>query len=96
MLLDVMANTAPAGFIASPTVGTTDLSNEALCARVAAMREQMLTVCAWTHQIKYEGEWMTPDVFLRRCFQIPVSHGIAPEVADQLLHEAPTSDLPAA
>ncbi|MBE2212761.1 MAG: hypothetical protein IAE82_02745 [Opitutaceae bacterium] len=84
-------NTAPTGQFASPQAAQAALSDEALCARIAAMRTQMLTVCAWTHRIKYEGEWMPPDLFLHRCLQIPITHGIAPDVVDLVLGDIPAA-----
>lgn len=87
MIRSAIMNTASEELIASPDTVSPVLSDEALCARVATMRRQMLTVCAWTQRINYEGEWITPDVFLRRCFQIPVTHGIEPAALKRALGE---------
>ena len=37
--------------------------------------QQVVTICAWTGQVKYEGEWIRMDEYLQRRFGLSVSHG---------------------
>lgn len=49
--------------------------------------EDLVTICAWTHTVEYEGEWLTFDQFLRRRFGIKTSHGMSPQQASKTLCE---------
>jgi len=49
-----------------------------------ASAEQMVTVCAWSKKILFEGEWLRLEEFLWRRFDLRVSHGIAPDVFERL------------
>lgn len=48
----------------------------------------MLTMCAWTKRVKYEGVWISLEDYLRQAFQVVVTHGISPEAAADLMHQA--------
>lgn len=49
---------------------------------------RLLTLCAWTKQVKVRGEWRPIEVYLRDDLGITVTHGIADECAKRLLAEA--------
>ena len=43
--------------------------------------QQFVTVCAWTGQVKFQGEWMRLDQYLERQFGISVSHSLSNDAA---------------
>ena len=49
--------------------------------------QQVVTICAWTGQVKYEGRWIRLDEYLERRFGLSVSHGLSREAADQMASE---------
>ena len=55
--------------------------NKELQNRVAGL----VTMCAWSHTIKYEGEWISFDAYLKRHFGIDTTHGISPAEAQKVL-----------
>jgi hypothetical protein len=48
---------------------------------------QIVTVCAWTGQVKHEGEWMRMEEYLKRRFGLSVSHGLSKEAAEKMARE---------
>jgi len=46
--------------------------------------QQMVTICAWTGQVKYEGRWVRLDEYLQRRFGLSVSHGLSKEAEAQI------------
>lgn len=38
----------------------------------------LVTMCAWSKTIKYQGEWISFEVYLEREFGINTTHGISP------------------
>jgi len=49
--------------------------------------QQFVTVCAWTGQVKYQGQWLRVDQFLERQFGLSVSHSLSKEAADKMMQE---------
>lgn len=49
--------------------------------------QQVVTVCAWTGQVKYEGEWIRLEEYLKNRFGISVSHGLSKEAAEKMAKE---------
>ena len=49
--------------------------------------QQFVTVCAWTGQVKFQGQWLRLDEFLERQFGISVSHSLSQEAAAKMMHE---------
>jgi CHASE3 domain sensor protein len=49
--------------------------------------QQFVTVCAWTGQVKYQGQWLRLDQFLERQFGISVSHSLSNDAAEKMMHE---------
>lgn len=47
--------------------------------------QALLRVCAWSQTVEYEGQWLTYEEYLRRRFNISVTHGISPEQAEKFL-----------
>ena len=52
---------------------------------IETLREGLVTVCAWTKRIQFEGRWMTIDEFLKDHLHLKLTHGISNEAADQLV-----------
>ena len=49
--------------------------------------QQFVTVCAWTGQVKFQGEWIRLDQFLERQFGIAVSHSLSTDAAEKMMQE---------
>jgi hypothetical protein len=49
--------------------------------------QQIVTVCAWTGQVKFQGQWLKLDEYLQRQFGIMVSHSLSQEAADKMMKE---------
>lgn len=56
-----------------------------LCAAIAVLYRRMtrlhamVTMCAWSHTVQYEGQWLSFEEYLRQRFGIGTSHGISPD-----------------
>jgi hypothetical protein len=48
---------------------------------------QIVTVCAWTGQVKHDGEWIRLDEYLKRRFGLSVTHGLSKEAAEKMKRE---------
>jgi methyl-accepting chemotaxis protein len=53
-------------------------------ARGAEHYRNLVTLCAWTRSVEYEGEWISFEEYLRRKFDISSTHGISPEALSQI------------
>ncbi len=49
--------------------------------------ESLVTICAWSRTVKYEGEWISFEQYLQREFNINTSHGISPDEAKKIFAE---------
>ena len=49
--------------------------------------QQFVTICAWTGQVRHQGEWLRLDEYLRKQFGISVSHSLSKEAADKMMKE---------
>jgi len=49
--------------------------------------QQVVTVCAWTGQVKYDGQWIRLDEYLQRRFGLSVSHGLSKEAEEKMAEE---------
>ena len=49
--------------------------------------QQVVTICAWTGQVKYEGKWVRLDEYLQRRFGLSISHGLSREAANIMASE---------
>lgn len=56
--------------------------------------QQVVTVCAWTGQVKYEGQWIRLDEYLQRRFGLSVSHGLSKEAAEKMAAEIRAANQP--
>ena len=53
-------------------------------ARGAEHYRNLVTLCAWTRSVEYEGEWISFEEYLRRKFDVSTTHGISPEALTQI------------
>jgi CHASE3 domain sensor protein len=53
-------------------------------ARGAEHYRNLVTLCAWTRSVEYEGEWISFEEYLRRKFKVSTTHGISPEALTQI------------
>ena len=49
--------------------------------------QQFVTVCAWTGRVKSNGQWIRLDEYLKKEFDISVSHSLSQEAADKMRDE---------
>lgn len=49
--------------------------------------QQVVIICAWTGQVKYEGQWIRLDEYLQRRFGLSISHGLSKEAAEKMVAE---------
>lgn len=54
--------------------------------------EGLITVCAWTRQVRWKGHWMSFEEYLAKRFRLHCTHGICEEAANKLLFEADNPD----
>ena len=53
-------------------------------ARGAEHYRNLVTLCAWTRSVEYEGEWISFEEYLRRKFNLSATHGISHEALSQI------------
>ncbi len=44
----------------------------------------LVTVCAWSRTVEYEGDWISFDKYLLKRFNVNTSHGISPAEAEKV------------
>src|ERR1700676_1477745 len=47
--------------------------------------QSIITICAWTQRVNFNGKWMPMEDFLWRRFRVKVSHGISEEAFDGVM-----------
>ena len=52
----------------------------------------LVTICAWSRTVEYQGEWISFEQYLLRRFNISTSHGISPAEAEKLFDHSMQSD----
>ncbi|HEX9309434.1 MAG TPA: CHASE3 domain-containing protein [Gemmatimonadaceae bacterium] len=53
-------------------------------ARGAEHYRNLVTLCAWSRSVEYEGQWVSFEEYLRRKFNISSTHGISPDALSQI------------
>ena len=53
-------------------------------ARGAEHYRNLVTLCAWSRSVEYEGEWISFEEYLRRKFDLSATHGISPDALSQI------------
>jgi CHASE3 domain sensor protein len=54
--------------------------------------QHMVTICAWTGQVYYEGQWIRMDEYLQRRFGLSISHGLSKEASAKIIAEVKESN----
>ncbi len=54
--------------------------------------QRVVTICAWTGLVKYEGQWIRMDEYLQRRFGLSVSHGLSQEASAKIVAEVKESN----
>jgi CHASE3 domain sensor protein len=49
--------------------------------------QEFVTVCAWTGQVQYQGQWIRLDEYLKKQFGVSVSHSLSQEAATKMMRE---------
>jgi hypothetical protein len=50
--------------------------------------EQLVTICAWSHRLLYEGQWVSLERYLEQRFGVRASEGITTDQAAKLMTES--------
>jgi CHASE3 domain sensor protein len=65
------------------------LATVVICAGVLLLRirqlQSIITICAWTQKVNFNGKWMPMEDFLWRRFRVKVSHGISKEAFEGVM-----------
>jgi len=56
--------------------------------------QRVVTICAWTGLVYYEGQWIRMDEYLQRRFGLSVSHGLSREASAKIIAEVKESNHP--
>jgi CHASE3 domain sensor protein len=56
--------------------------------------QRVVTICAWTGLVYYEGQWIRMDEYLQRRFGLSVSHGLSKEASAKIIAEVKESNHP--
>lgn len=46
--------------------------------------QDLVTLCAWSKAVRYNGEWLSFEEYLRRRFGLSATHGISPDALAQM------------
>ena len=49
--------------------------------------QEFVTICAWTGQVKFQGQWLRLDEYLKKQFGISVSHSLSQQAAEKMMRE---------
>lgn len=49
--------------------------------------QSLITICAWSRTVEYQGEWLSFEEYLLRRFNLNTSHGISPLEAKKAFGE---------
>lgn len=69
--------------LALGTINILFLSGVAFCAIQIQKLQKLITMCAWSKRVQYEGNWIPLEEYLRKRFGIRFSHGISQEEYDK-------------
>lgn len=93
LILDLIYRPHPLGYmIANTLVRMVVLSILAfLAGRTARLTKQLqarvselVTMCAWSRTVEYQGEWISFEKYLKRRFNLDTSHGVSPAEAEKI------------
>lgn len=61
---------------------------------IGRLQTGLVTVCAWSRQVRYDGKWMNVDQYLTERFGLSITHGISEKAAMELKRELKASRPP--
>jgi CHASE3 domain sensor protein len=76
--------------IAIAAINVLFLGGVAFCALQIKKLHSLVTMCAWSKRVQYEGEWIPLEDYMRRRFGVRISHGISQEEFDKWCEPAMT------
>lgn len=53
--------------------------------KLAMRHEALVTLCAWTKAVKYEGKWLSFEEYMLQRFGLTTSHAISPAALERLM-----------
>jgi hypothetical protein len=56
--------------------------------------EGVITVCAWTRRVLWEGRWISFEEYLANRFNVQCTHGICDEAAEKLRDAMAKTEIP--
>jgi CHASE3 domain sensor protein len=56
---------------------------------------EFVTVCVWTNRVRFQGQWLRLDEYLKKQFNLTVSHSLSPEAAEEMRIEIEELNRPA-
>lgn len=60
---------------------------EAATKEIRSFQENLVTICAWTKQVRRGSDWVPLEEFLSKQLRLKLSHGVSDMVAESMLHE---------
>jgi CHASE3 domain sensor protein len=66
-------------------VGLSFIVSIVLMIRRLQQLQSMITICAWSKMIEYEGEWLSVEEYLSRRFRVKITHGISRVEAERVM-----------
>jgi hypothetical protein len=82
VVANALIRVAVLGFMAF-LVGRTARQTRELREKVAGL----VTICAWSRTVEYQGEWLSFEEYLKRRFNIDASHSISPSAARKVVED---------
>ncbi len=55
---------------------------------------EMVTVCAWTKKVRFDGEWVGVESYLKRRYGVLTSHGMSPDAVELIDGELASAQGP--
>ena len=49
----------------------------------ASTDQNLVTLCAWSKTLRYDGEWISVEKYLSKRFGLTISHGISPDALEK-------------
>jgi hypothetical protein len=54
--------------------------------------ERFVRICAWCRKVKFQGDWIVLEEYLRRGLDLDTSHGICPHCQERMLSGGPPTE----
>lgn len=59
---------------------------------IKRLQTGLVTMCAWTRELKYNGQWMSIEQYLMERFGLHITHGVSEKAAATMLKELDPSE----